>query len=98
MPDVVHCQARVAFIEQQSRNVYVEDLKLMIIQISRLRQNPRYLQGQIQYSQMLISAIDKTLINVRELHGDLVLLLVAQCIVINELLIKLGCFISKGFN
>ena len=44
---------------------------------------------------MFISAIDEALVDVRELHGNLVLLLVAQCIVIYDLLVKLVLMISK---
>ena len=47
---------------------------------------------------MFVCAINETLIDVRELHDDLVLLLVAQRVVINDLLVELGFNISNVFT
>lgn len=44
---------------------------------------------------MFISTVDEALVNVREVHNDLILLLVAQCIVIEDLLVKLASKISE---
>ena len=44
---------------------------------------------------MFISTIDEALVNVREVHNNLILLLVAQCIVIEDLLVKLASQISE---
>lgn len=44
---------------------------------------------------MFVCAVDEALIDVRELHDDLILLFVAQCIVIKDVLVELGFKISN---
>lgn len=44
---------------------------------------------------MFVCAVDEALIDVRELHDDLILLFVAQCIVIKDLLVELRFKISN---
>ena len=59
------------------------------IRSSGLCQKARYLQSQIQHSQMFVCAVNEALVNVGKLHDNLILLPIAQCIVVNNPLVEL---------
>ena len=56
---------------------------------SGLCQKARYLQSQIEHSQMFVCAVNEALVNVRKLHDNVILLPIAQCIVVNDPLVEL---------
>lgn len=64
--------------------------------LSRLCEDTRYLKCQIQNRQVLVGSIDEALVNIGKLHDNHTFLLIADRIIINDLLVKLYPNISQN--